>query len=525
MASGSVALPLAGCGDVAMPRRPSAEVFRHGVASGDPLDDRVILWTRVTPDEDGNVEVVWKVATDPDLQSVVSRGSLTTGAWRDYTGKVDTAGLQPGTTYYYQFDALGAVSPVGRTKTLPVGDPDHVRLAIVSCSNLPWGFFNVYRCIAERADLDAVLHLGDYLYEHRNGQYGDGTELGRVPMPDKEMVTLEDYRIRHGQYKGDPDSQEAHRQHPFIAVWDDHESTNDSWMGGAENHQPEDGEGDWSERKAVSIRAYYEWMPIRENRSARQLQIYRSFRFGNLMDLVMLDTRLAGRDQQVANRDDTASMNDPERSLLGPTQEAWLFGELRDSMDAGVQWRVLGQQVLFGQRAPEDEPRGTDKWDGYTASRSRILDFIEEHSLDNLVVLTGDIHSSWAVDIARNPWEASTYDPETGRGSLAVEYVTLAISAPGGYSRAPEGAPEAQDQILADSPHIKFVELVHRGYFVLDVTRERAQADWFFVATVTERTDEQRFVKGFYTASGENHLTEASEPAQGRPDAPPLAAA
>ena len=532
VASGSMALPLAARASGA-PSRPSAEVFRHGVATGDPLDDRVILWTRVTLDAaatDPGVEVAWRVATDPALQNVVARGSLTTGAWRDYSAKVDAAGLRPGTTYYYQFNAVGASSPVGRTKTLPVGDVDRVRLAVVSCSNLPFGYFNVYRCIAERADLDAVLHLGDYLYEYRNrgyssspGREGDGTAFGRIPMPDKEMVTLEDYRIRHAQYKEDLDSQEMLRQHPLIAVWDDHESANDSWEDGAKNHDPDEGEGQWSVRKEASIKAYYEWMPIRENRSARQLQIYRSFRYGNLVDLVMLDTRLAGRDEQAGSREDTATMNDPGRSLLGPAQEAWLFGELQESIDAGVQWRVLGQQVFFGRSAPDDEPRSTDKWDGYAVSRDRIFDFIEAHALDNLVVLTGDIHSSWALDVPRDPWDG--YDAETGAGSLAVEYVTPAVSSPGQYTNRPDEADAARDTRLAASPHVKFLDQVHRGYFILDITPERAQADWFFVDTVTERSNHERFAGGFYTTSSANHLTVASEATPGRTDAPALAPA
>ena len=208
---------------------------------------------------------------------LLGAGQLWTNSARDFTVKVEASSLRPGTTYYYQFSGLDVPSPIGRTKTLPVGDIDSVRLAVVSCSNLPHGYFNVYRCLAQRPDLDAVLHLGDYLYEYKNGQDGDGTALNRVPMPDKEVVTLQDYRIRHAQYKADLDSQAMLRQHPLIAVWDDHESANDSWMDGAENHDPDQGEGDWLKRRTASVKAYYEWMPIRENRSAQQLQIYRSF--------------------------------------------------------------------------------------------------------------------------------------------------------------------------------------------------------------------------------------------------------
>jgi alkaline phosphatase D len=365
-----------------------------------------------------------------------------------------------------------------------------------------------------------VLHLGDYLYEYKNGRYGDGTALNRVPKPDKEMVTLKDYRIRHAQYKADFDSQAMLRQHPLIAVWDDHESANNSWMDGAENHDPDQGEGDWFKRRVASVKAYYEWMPIRENRSARQLQIYRSFRYGNLVDLIMLDTRLTGRDEQV-DRDNNQAVQDSNRSLLGDTQEAWLFGELEESIKNGTQWRVLGQQVFFGPQAPSDEILNSDVWDGYQGNRNRIFDFIEKYTLENLVVLTGDIHSSWALDVPRDPW--GSYDPTTGLGSLAVEFVTPAVSSPSQFTTRPQEADAAHQARMAASPHLKFVDQVHRGYFILDITPERAQADWYFVSTVATRSTEQRFVRGFYTTAGSNHLIEATRPIASRLDVPLLA--
>ena len=517
MATGSLTLA-APAQTMAAGQDPRA-VFAHGVASGDPLDDRVILWTRISGGR-GDVEVSWWVASDAEIQSVVARGSLITNADRDYTVKVDPPGLTPGTTYYYQFAALDVSSPIGRTKTLPTGRVDHVRLAVVSCSNLPFGYFNVYRCVAEWSDLDAVLHLGDYLYEYQNGRYGDGTALDRAPLPDKEMVTLEDYRIRHAQYKVDIDSRAMLRQHPLIAVWDDHESSNNSWRDGAENHDPDEGEGDWAERRAASVRAYYEWMPIRENRSARQLQIYRSFRYGDLVDLIMLDTRLTGRDEQVDRENDRA-VQDPERSLLGRTQEAWLFGELEEAVAAGTRWRVLGQQVFFGAQAPSDDIRNSDVWDGYQASRDRIFDFLETNRVNNVVVLTGDIHSSWALDVPRDPWNG--YDPVSGRGSLAVEFVTPAVSSPSQFTARPDEADAAREARLAASPHIKFLDQVHRGYVILDLTPERCQADWYFVETIAERSNTERFVTGYSTRSGANALTRTDGPVASRGDAAPLA--
>lgn len=239
--------------------------FLHGVASGDPLADRVVLWTRVTGDADAPAEipVSWVIAEDPALKRIVGAGVTLTSQDVDFTVKIDAEGLKAEKTYYFRFRSLGHSSPIGRTKTLPKKDRalERLRLAFASCSNYPYGFFNAYGAIAQRPDLDAVLHLGDYLYEYANGEYGDGSAIGRVPNPDREIVSLADYRARHAQYKTDPDLQEAHRQHPFIVVWDDHETTNNSWRDGAENHQPE--EGDFQARKAAAIQAYFEWMPLR----------------------------------------------------------------------------------------------------------------------------------------------------------------------------------------------------------------------------------------------------------------------
>ena len=250
------------------PDSSSVGPFRHGVASGDPLTDRVILWTRVTSSESPStgIDVEWRIATDPSMGVVAARGNVRTASERDFTVKVDVGGLQPGRTYYYAFHAGGQRSPIGRTKTLPAGDAARARLALLCCSNYPSGFFNVYRCVANRADLDAVVHVGDYIYEFENGRYGEGSGLLRIPEPRREAVSLSDYRIRYATYRSDPDLQEAHRQHPFIAVWDDHELTNDAWSGGASNHNPEQGEGDWPTRQAAAYRAYWNGCPYAKHR-------------------------------------------------------------------------------------------------------------------------------------------------------------------------------------------------------------------------------------------------------------------
>jgi alkaline phosphatase D len=496
------------------PRR----VFRHGVASGDPLTDRVMLWTRVTAPQTAAPEVRWEVARDAALTRPVAGGLTQTGASRDFTVKIDAGPLAPATTYFYRFEALGERSPVGRTRTLPAAGARRVRLAIASCSNLPFGYFNVYRRIAARADLDAVLHLGDYIYEYPNGVYGDGTRFGREPRPAREIVALADYRLRYAQYRSDPDLQEVHRQHPFIVVWDDHEIANNAWRDGAENHNPDQGEGGYAPRRAAAVQSFLEWMPVREDRSTRQPRIYRSFPFGDLADLIMLDTRLVDRDEQAEKRESVSVVDDPARSLLGRLQEEWLFAELASAKRANVTWQLLGQQVMFAPCSlPGANAISTDTWDGYRPGRQRVIDAIVGQQLRNVVVLTGDVHSSWGYDVPQNPWDG--YDPATGRGSLAVEIVTPAVTSPSGFQN--EGGAERMETTRRARPHLRYLEGLHRGYVVLDVTRARAQADWFYVPTVTTRTRLEEFGKGLITEAGRPHLLEAAGPASGRADEPP----
>ena len=489
--------------------------FRHGVASGDPLADRVILWTRVTPaSPTGAQSVSWQVARDPKFSQIVSRGETPTGAARDFTVKVEVTGLEPGTAYYYRFEALGARSAIGRTRTLPREGVGRLRLGVVSCSNLPQGYFNAYACLAKRVDIDAVLHLGDYIYEYANDQYGDGTKLGRIPAPNKEMVALQDYRERHAQYKADPDSQEIHRQHPFIVTWDDHEFANNAWKSGAQNHDSDKGEGDWNVRRAAAVQAYYEWMPIREDAQTKQARIYRAFRFGDLATLVMLDTRLVGRDEQ-ALREDTAAIDLPGRQLLGAEQEGWLAEQLVTSARNQTNWKLLGQQVMFApQSSPGAQAGNPDSWDGYRASRSRVFDMIERAKVGNLAVLTGDVHSSWAYDLPRDPFAG--YDKASGKGSLGVEFAGTSVSSPSNLGAGPDG--ERQLAATREArPHLHYVDGRYRGYFVLDLTRERLQADFYAVATVLDRSTKEKFEKGFVSASGANHLVEATTPVPAAP--------
>ncbi len=481
--------------------------FLHGVASGDPLANRVILWTRVTPPPgraDASVRVHWRVARDPELRDVVAEGSETTSPARDFTVKADAAGLEPGRTHHYGFRALDADSPVGRTRTLPVGATPRLRLAVASCANLPQGLFNAYGAIARRADLDAVVHLGDYLYEYENGRYGDGRELGRVPEPDREITTLADYRTRHAQYKRDPDLQALHRAHAMIAVWDDHEIANNAWRGGAENHDPTR-DGAWSERRSAAERAWLEWMPVREPRgdAGGEAHIQRAFRFGDLAELVMLDARLAGRDEQ-ARPDDETRLADPARSLLGSEQEKWLVEQLAAASAAGVAWRLVGQQVVFAPLARPGARVNPDAWDGYAPARARVLDAIEKRRIADVVVLSGDVHSSWGMDVPRDPFSPEAYDPATGRGSLAVELVAPAVSS------APLGSHaelRARYSVTHEShPHVRFQDLDGRGWLLVDLERERVRAEWWFVDGVEQPTAAEHLAKSLVVRRGTSHL-------------------
>ncbi len=532
-AAGASLLVLPGLAGAASRRETARSVFLHGVASGDPLADRVILWTRVSG-ATGPVEVRWQVARDARFRQVVARGEVVTDASRDHTVKVDPTGLQAGTPYYYRFAAGGERSPIGRTRTLPRTGMRHARLAIASCSNYPYGYFNGYALIARRHDLDAVLHLGDYLYEYPNEEYGDGRRFNRVPRPDRETVTLADYRERHACYKGDPDLQEAHRQHPFICVWDDHETTNDSWVGGAENHTPGT-EGDWLVRKAAGIQAYREWMPVRDAAgwlavgdsamtgavrgaatAGRIEPLFRSFDFGGLFGLMMLDTRLFGRDEAaqdptgekytaVSARD--AVVNDPRRSLLGFDQEAWLHGELGRSVRRGHAWQVLGQQVMMAQLSAD---RGAswenrDQWDGYGPTRERLYRAARERGVSDLVVLTGDVHSTWSNDLTANPWDGS-YDAATRRGVLGVEFVVPGITSPGSE---PREAAERLARLQADAPHMRYVELTQRGYGILDLTPERVHGEYWHLETVDRPSRGERLAGAMLSERGRPGLMAA----------------
>ncbi len=498
--------------------------FLHGVASGDPLSDRVVLWTRVSGASE-TVTVSYLVASDPELRQVVQRGTASTDAARDYTVKVDAAGLQPGTSYYYRFSAGGAESPVGRTRTAAAGALDRLRVGVVSCASLAHGYFNAYRLLAARADLDVILHLGDYIYEYGSGEYGSV----RSYEPAHEILTLEDYRTRHAQYKLDADLKELHRQFPFITVWDDHETADNSWRDGANNHT-EGAEGVWSERKAQAIQAYHEWLPIRTPDLANPELIYRSFRYGDLADFIMLDTRLIGRDQE-AGMLNAGAVNDPERSLLGEPQRQFLEQELGKT---GARWKFLGQQIMFGQLRIPSLPELTlltglpieqlqtllqglpligtggliinpDQWDGYRAERARVFDLLETLGVENPVVLTGDIHTSWAMDLSRDPANPLVYNGLNGDGSLGVEFVCTSVTSPGLDAINP-----LTPALRLLNPHMKYVDLARQGYMVLDITHERTQGEWWFVDGIATPGGGESFGSAYTVAVNERCLRAAA---------------
>ncbi len=506
------------------PARAADSVFQHGVASGDPLTDSVILWTRVSGINKKRVKVRWRIARDEALKDTVARGRVTTGPTQDYTVKVDVKDLAPGTRYYYAFEAGGAESMLGTTKTLPEGAVEAATFAVVSCSNYPYGFFNVYRDIAKSAgSLDAVIHLGDYIYEYGVGGYATeyAEALGRIPEPPVETVTLEHYRARHAQYKSDPDSQAMLSRVPLIAVWDDHEITNDAWRDGAENHQPE--EGEFGDRAAAAVQAYFEWMPIRGEAKSLDTRIFRSFQYGDLLSLVMLDTRLYGRDAQPYLGEGTGpeavgeALRDPGRRMLGETQEAWLENELKAS---SATWQLIGQQVLVAPlRSPNlgplvdldsdgglprevlenlvaisesNPPMLLDTWNGYPLAREDFLATLAQHA-SNPVILTGDMHTS----------SASNVYPLGFEEPVAVELMTTSVTSPGFDQYLPQVRPNAvRDATLDFNPPLRYMETSRRGWLAVQFTQAECTAEWHLVNTVHDRNYAKVVDKRFKVSAG-----------------------
>ncbi|KZY95889.1 hypothetical protein A3746_11950 [Oleibacter sp. HI0075] len=475
-------------------RKQAGFPFRHGIASGDPLTDAIILWTRISPDGDRDlVPYRWVVATDRSLQGIVASGEGLASAERDFTVKHDVRGLLPGKTYFYAFYARGHWSDTGRFRTLPEGNVDHLRLAFTSCSNYAAGYFNVYRELSHRHDLDVVLHLGDYIYEYANIE--ESLASGRVNEPLGETVSLEDYRARHACYKADKDLQAVHRQHAFIAIWDDHEVANNAWQGGAANHSLIQGE--WGQRLSAAVQAYYEWMPVREISHTGRLALYRGYRFGNLLDLSVLDTRLAGRDAPAETPD---AINAEERTLLGAEQEAWLETRLASAQQEGVTWKLLGQQVMMAQFGLAEQPFNYDQWDGYPAARRRLFDCIRRHNVENFGVLTGDIHSGWAMTLNDDPF--TSIDTPIG-----FELVTPAVTSPGISNKTT--AALAGSSLMQVMPHLEFIDFYYRGFVLLDITHDHLQAEWWVVNRVDSPRYDSACLKALKLKRGEYRYIES----------------
>lgn len=506
-----------------------APAFLHGLASGDPLPDGVLLWTRVTPTPEAipgsglgpDTEVSWTVALDKAFSTVVAKGSTRATAASDHTVKADIRGLASATDYWFRFSAGGTDSPVARTRTAPAADAavTGLRFGVVSCSNWEAGHFSAYRHLAARGDLDAWLHLGDYIYEYGTGEYGTRGRTVRPHSPAHEIVTLADYRVRHATYKTDPDLQALHAKAPVVAIWDDHEFANDAWSGGAGNHT-EGAEGAWAARQAAARQAYFEWMPVRP---ALAGTTYRRLRFGRLADLSLLDLR-SFRSQQVPLGD--GGVDDPDRTLTGRAQLDWLKAGLSASDTA---WRLVGTSVMISPLAlgalPAsllkplaellDLPReglalNTDQWDGYTDDRRELLTHLRTNAIGNTVFLTGDIHMAWANDV---PVNAGTYPLSP---SAATEFVVTSVTSDNldDIVEASEGTVSsvASPLIRATNRHVHWVDTDRHGYGVLDITAERAQMDYYVLSGRTDPAATSAWARSYRTRSGTQRVERAHAP-------------
>jgi alkaline phosphatase D len=535
--AGGVLAAVAGTGLIggtaaAMAFGGTGEPFSHGIASGDPLPDGVLLWTRVTPIPDAlpgsglgpDVQVAWEVARDEAFTDVAASGEVTTGASRDHTVKVDVRGLAPDSWYWYRFRFGDTVSPAGRTRTAPAEGSavDRLRMGVVSCANWQAGYFAAYRHLAERTDLDLVLHLGDYLYEYGAGEYQAGDEVVRPHDPPIEITLLEHYRRRHAQYKTDPDLAALHARVPFVTTWDDHESANDAWSGGADNHTEPD-EGAWAQRRAYSQQAYAEWMPVRYEPGGH---LYRRFTFGTLAQLSMLDLRTY-RSEQAGNPLDPG-IGDPARTITGDEQMEWLKSGL---VSTESQWKLVGNPVMIAPvqlvstlstqelnalsqlTGPSVQaiPVNVDQWDGYTADRAEVFRTLRDNGVRDTVFLTGDIHSAWAADL---PGDPLTYP--LNRNSVGTELVCTSVTSdnlddilgvpPRTASLAVETA------IKLANPHIKHIEFDSHGFSVLEVTPARVQMDYFQLADRTKPDSAAEHAVSFAVAAGTQRVEKAARP-------------
>ena len=477
--------------------------FSHGVASGDPLEDRVILWTRVTPQQAGPVEVTLEVSENKNFSKVAYSKKLNTSSLSDYTIKYDFLAKQycnSDNGFFYRFRAGNSVSETGRSKTFSKNIKS-AKIAIFSCSNFPAGYFNAYQAAAEKNDLDLWLHLGDYLYEYPMGGYAteNAEKLGRAPIPIHEMITLSDYRQRHAQYKLDQGSIALHKHAPLIAVWDDHEFSNDTWKRGAENHSEDGSEGDFYARRSAAIKAYYEWMPIREQQNKRR--IFRDFKIGKLMHLIMLDTRQFGRDKQIQPKDYLSKsgfyqakfyndLNSEYRELLGAEQFSWIEDKILNSNAA---WTIFGQQVLMtklkfpdisktlkAEEIPDflkpylkllglGIPSNLDAWDGYPAARNKLYKLMK-NAKKKFISLAGDTHNSWVSELENQSGE-----------KVGIELGAPSVTSPGITDVLNLDENNFVDSIVKLNKELQWMNPSNRGYLFLDCTDSKIIASFNFI--------------------------------------------
>lgn len=499
-------------GGAALAQIVAARGFTHDVASGEPSQDSVLLWTRFVPASGDMARVSVEVAETPEFNRIIAGGTMVTGAYRDWTVKLTPSGLQPGRTYFYRFTADGQVSPAGRTRTLPEGRVDAFRMAVFSCSNLPYGYFNAYAHAAERDDLHLGIHLGDYLYEYQRGNYPSARDAiaARLLEPVGEIIQLADYRARYACYRADPDLQRLHNRLPILVSTDDHESANDSWEGGAQNHNP--GEGEWHARKAAALQAWREWMPVSDVPWA-------AYEIGDLATYFRTETRLLGRSQPpsfeaaLRSGDPAAAVTafrdgawrDPARTMLGWEQEQWLHGAIARSVRSRKRWQVVGNGTIMGETrapaavgnwVPADAPAfiqervkasllasklglpgNMDNWGGYPAARSRLLGAAQRAGAD-LVMLAGDSHNAWAYDLM-----------EGGRRA-GVEFDGQSVTSPG-YETVFRSVPAADiaRALVETNPELKWCDTSGRGYMTVTLTPREAAAEWLFVESIVGRTN------------------------------------
>jgi alkaline phosphatase D len=455
---------------------PNNKPFYHGVASGDPLPDKVILWTRITPDEPDSppLNVRWEVASDRYFVNIVKSGAFLTSADRDFTVKVDVDGLSPYSNYYFRFIAPdGTVSMMGRTKTAPSGDVDNLRMVVVSCSSLFSGYFNAYRKIAERRDLDAVIHLGDYIYE-----FIDEDEEIRVPEPYLQRPqNLEDWRWIHRYYHLDPDMRAAKQQHPFIILWDNHDISSR----GRNDFQP-------------SIKAFYEWTPVRERPGVPEDRLYRKLSYGSLLDIYLLDIQHLREVPQGVE-----DFNDPRRKILGDEQMNWFLNDIAQS---NAQWRIIGSQKQFGQWSLLGVPGdlglplyGGRAWDGFVSDRNKVLKQLRDFGKNNNIFISGDNHMTFLMDIIENPFDPQQYNPNGSANSIGVEFQPASVSR-GNFDETlrgiipVSGIRQIENASKAFNRHHVFVDFVDHGYGLLDIRKERAVGEVYNIP-ILEVTEEE----------------------------------